>query len=92
MQEAYFKDFMILNRFLLKEYEDVSEMIIKITVAKDIPIIEGVTTESLEAIVNDLVKDSKAYNGSLEVFTYDSITSYIKTCVDRIVYEILQIE
>lgn len=91
-QEAYSKDFMILNNLLLQEYKDVLEIILEIEVPIDIPIIEGITSENLEILLSALVQDSSSEKGSLQVFTYDSITSYIKTCVDRIIYSIHKLD
>lgn len=83
---------MILNNLLLQEYKDVLEIILEIEVPIDIPIIEGITSENLEILLSALVQDSSSEKDSLQVFTYDSITSYIKTCVDRIIYSIHKLD
>lgn len=83
---------MILNNLLLHEYKDVLEIILEIEVPIDIPIIEGITSENLEILLSALVQDSSSEKDSLQVFTYDSITSYIKTCVDRIIYSIHKLD
>lgn len=88
IQTTYHHDFMVLNHLLLQEYTDALEIISKIEVPKDIPIIEGITTKNLEILLDALDQDRMDNKDSLQVFTYDSITSYIRTCVDRIVYNI----
>lgn len=93
IQVEYTHDFMKLNQLLLKEYTDSLDVIVNLHVTKDFKIIEGINKKQLESLVEALLLDAHTFTvGDLKVFTYDSISSYIKACVDRIAYHIQHLQ
>ncbi|WP_236634788.1 hydrolase [Alteribacter lacisalsi] len=96
IHKSYHRDFHLLNGRLVEHYGNGSVLMRKLENNCPLMDLEEVTAEEVKAFIpyvkGDLDYEQKTLDEPLEVFTFEQITGYVETCVDRGVQAIRQLK